>query len=110
ASDIMLPKAWLARSRDMYVGDADPAEPTLSPRFGDFVSPPPSFIVWAGDELLASDSVALKEKLEAAGGDVECRTEYRLPHVWTFYQGKFAPADRTIHQIADFIKARTQDG
>ena len=108
ASDVMLPKAWLQRSRDAYVGSCNPTQPGISPGFGAFDAPPPAFIAWAGDELLASDSVALKDKLEAAGGEVECHTELGLPHVWTFYQGKFSPAERTIRQMAEFIQARTQ--
>ena len=104
ASDIMLPIGWITRGRDAYVGAHDAAIPDISPIFATFTAPPPSFLVVAKDELLASDSYALRDMLKDAGGDVAFHEEENLPHVWTFYQGKFAPADRTIMQIGDFVK------
>lgn len=104
ASDIMLPIGWITRARDAYVGDHDPKGSDLSPIFGTFDAPPPSFLVVAKDELLASDSYALRDMLRDAGGEVEFHEEENLPHVWTFYHGKFAQADQTIRQIGDFAK------
>ena len=106
ASDIMLPIGWITRGRDAYVGAHDAAIPDISPIFATFTAPPPSFLVVAKHELLASDSYTLRDMLKDAGGDVAFHEEENLPHVWTFYQGKFAPADRTIMQIGDFVKRR----
>lgn len=103
-SDTMLPFIWIQRSAQAYVAESDSKNPDMSPIFGNFKTPPPTFLAWAEDEILADDGVAISERLIDAGGDVEVHIERELPHVWTLYHSRFEPADRTIAQIGNFIR------
>lgn len=105
-SDTMLPLAWIIRTGAAYLGKSDPQDPDLSPVFGKFAAPPDSYIAYATDELLASDSVALADGLRAGGGTVKLIAKSGLPHVWTLYQGRLSEAEDTIADIADFIQSR----
>lgn len=108
-SEVMLPPAWLARTSAAYLAGQDPANPDISPVHGAFHAPPDTLIVYGTDEALASDSPALADRLRAGGGQVDLIAEQGLPHVWTFYHGKFAPADRSIGQIAAFVRDKCTD-
>lgn len=102
--DVMLPIEWIKRSVGDYLGVADATAPDASPIFGRFRDPPPSLLICAEDELLASDSVRLRDLLQRAGGVVEFQAQAGLPHVWTLYQGKFQPADQSIARVAEFMR------
>ena len=55
---------------DMYVGDADPYEPTISPMYGDLGGLPPTLIDAGSRELFLSDSTRWARRATLAGVDV----------------------------------------
>jgi len=106
-TDAMLPLSWLQMSRDDYLDGACDKAPTASPLYGNYDAPPPTFICYSGEEVLASDSVRMAEKIRSSGGQITLVKEDDLPHVWPLYQGKLGAADKTLQQIATFIETQT---
>lgn len=67
---------YIRAVRGAYARDQELTSPMLSPLFGDFRGFPPTLIQAGSNELLLSDSVRLRDRMQAAG--VPCRLE-----VWT---------------------------
>ncbi|MBQ3938101.1 MAG: alpha/beta hydrolase fold domain-containing protein [Clostridia bacterium] len=78
--DPSITKATLDYYSECYTND--PADPLVSPVFGDLSSFPPSLIFVGGDEVLLDDSRKLHEALTAAG----CKSEIVIAeHMWHAY-------------------------
>jgi acetyl esterase/lipase len=69
--DVMVSPALLTPMAALYAGTTDPAEPELSPLFGDLSDLAPMLIQVGDHEILLDDSTRLVEKAEAAGVSVE---------------------------------------
>ena len=52
----------------VYIGDADPTEPYLSPMFGWFEKLPPVLMQVGSEEVLLSDTLVVADKIRAANG------------------------------------------
>ncbi|NBH34847.1 alpha/beta hydrolase [Clostridiaceae bacterium] len=52
----------------VYIGDADPTEPYLSPMFGRFEKLPPVLMQVGSEEVLLSDTLVVADKIRAAKG------------------------------------------
>ncbi|RKJ05945.1 alpha/beta hydrolase [bacterium D16-54] len=52
----------------VYIGEADPSDPYLSPAFGHFEKMPPVLIQVGSEEVLLSDTLTVANKLRAAKG------------------------------------------
>lgn len=65
--DFMVKRGAAGPLSRMYVGDADPMDPFVSPILGDFAGFPAVFISCDANESLYADSLALYEKCKAAG-------------------------------------------
>ena len=50
-----------------YIGGADPADPYISPLFGEFEGFPPVLMQVGSYEVLLSDTLSVADKLKAAG-------------------------------------------
>ena len=72
-----------------YVGEADPADPLLSPIFGDTSFFPPTQLVSSGRDILLSGTVNLSRKLGDEGVAVELLVYDALPHA--FWANILAP-------------------
>ena len=59
--------------RAAYAREHDLTDPLLSPLFGDFTGFPPTLIQAGSNELLLSDSIRLRDRMNAA--QVPCRLE-----------------------------------
>ncbi|PHS27391.1 MAG: lipase [Robiginitomaculum sp.] len=67
--------------RKLYVADADPADPRLSPLFSDsFKSLPPALVITAGLDPLKAEGQAYADKLAAAGNQVQSLHFRAMPH------------------------------
>jgi len=69
--DPMITPALLQPMADTYSGDADAANPLISPLFGDLAGLPPLLIQVGDYEVLLDDSTRLAKAAEAAGVSVE---------------------------------------
>ncbi len=52
----------------VYIGDADPTEPYLSPMFGRFEKMPPVLMQVGSEEVLLSDTLVVADKIRAVKG------------------------------------------
>lgn len=69
--DPMISPALLQPMADNYVGNADAANPLISPLFGDLSGLPPLLIQVGDHEILLDDSTRLATAAKAAGVEVE---------------------------------------
>jgi monoterpene epsilon-lactone hydrolase len=56
---------------DLYMGDADPADPLLSPVNGDLAGFPPTILISGTRDVLLSDTVRMHRALRKAGVDAD---------------------------------------
>lgn len=87
-----------------YAGDNDPADPLLSPLFGDLRGFPPLLIYAGGDETLLSDSTRFAEKAEAAGVNVTLHVGKGLFHCYPACSPLFPEAKQAMDEICAFLK------
>ncbi len=89
-----------------YCADTDPADPFVSPLFGDLRGLPKSLIFAGGDEILLDDAVRMKAALEAAGCPADLTVADGLWHAYVLYGLKAREADS--ERIQDFLRSRSQ--
>ena len=89
-----------------YAGEHDPAEPWISPLYGDLHGLPPLLINVGGYETMLDDSTRFAEKARAAGVDVTLRVGEGLVHCYPLLAPLFPEATEALDEICAFIKAR----
>jgi len=73
----------------IYLGDADPLDPMVSPLFGDLSGLPPTMVMTSTRDLLLSQSCLLHLALREAGVPCELLVYEGLPHA--FWAGVDCP-------------------
>jgi acetyl esterase/lipase len=92
----------LVEAKRAYVGDADPADPLVSPIFGDLTHFPPTLLVSSGRDILLSGTVNLDRALAEAGVVHELLVYDALPHAFWAYL--LAPeSDDCFRRMAAFL-------
>jgi epsilon-lactone hydrolase len=88
-----------------YVGDADPADPAISPVFADLRGLPPLLIQAGSYEILLDDSVRLAA--QAAAADVPVRLEVTpgVPHVFQAFAAMLDEGDAALDEVTRFLAA-----
>jgi len=84
------------------VREALKRDPYLSPLFGDLTGMPPSLIFVGGDEILLSDSLSMRDKLEAAGARVQLVCREGMWHDYVLFNLKSARSD--YDKINEFLR------
>ena len=84
-----------------YARDHDLADPLLSPLFGDFTGFPPTLIQAGSNELLLSDSIRLRDRMNAA--QAPCRLEVwnEMWHVFQMFPTR--KANLAMESIGRFL-------
>jgi monoterpene epsilon-lactone hydrolase len=102
---VLNPTGLRARVPD-YVGNADAADPLISPIFGDLSGLPPLLIQVGSNEILLSDALRLAAR--AALDDVQVTLEVTpgVPHVFQGFAGLLDEAGAALDRAADFLKAQ----
>ena len=103
-ADVMLPAARLEDAVALCLGDADPADPRVSPALGAYPAPPPALIFASEDEILRDDAAAMAAALERGGGAVRLVFHAGLPHAWPVFCGWLAAADGTVAEAGGFLR------
>ena len=100
-TDPALTPEYIRAVREAYAGGLDPAQPQLSPLYGDFRGFPPTLIQVGTHEILYSDAERLAERMRAAG--VECRLEVwdNMWHDFQMYPSK--TASNAMQNMAYFL-------
>lgn len=101
--DAVLTPAWLEACAAAYAGDADRAQPAISPLNGDLAGLPPLLIQCGTDDLVAPDAERLAAGARAASVDVTSTRWPRLWHNFPLQPGLIAAADAAVNQTASFI-------
>lgn len=108
-TDVMFKAEHIRGSAHRYVGDADPANPLISPLFADLEGIAPLQIFASQSEMLLDDSLRLHERAVAAGVSAELHTEQGLAHVWPIFTPLFPEAKKAVAQSVAFMKSHLSE-
>ena len=86
-----------------YVGEADPADPRLSPLRAELGGLPPTLIQAGADEPLAAQARDLQHRAAAAGVDVTLDLWEGMWHTWHYHD--LPEADQALAEAAAFVMA-----
>ena len=103
--DPLLADKVLAFYKKSYVGNADPADPRLSPLLADLRGVAPILIHTGDEEVLREDALGLAEAARKAGVDVELEIYPRMWHVWQLFP-ELPQAGDSLGKIAEFLDKR----
>jgi acetyl esterase/lipase len=96
-------RAWSA----FYAGKENPANPLISPVYGDFHGFPPLFIQVGSAEILLDDARMLAAKAKSDGAQVTLKIWDGLWHVWQLL-GDLIPENKpTFEEIRQFVRTQT---
>lgn len=99
---LLSPEGLRARVPD-YVGEADAADPLISPIFGDLSGLPPLLIQVGSHEVLLSDAVRLASRAAMADTDVRLEVTSGVPHVFQSFAGLLDEAKTALDLATGFI-------
>ncbi len=106
--DALFPGTGMARLTVSYLAGADPAEPLISPLFGDLRGLPPLLLHVGSHEVLLDDSRGLAERARAAGTTVSLRIWPVVPHVWQMF--RLPEAAASLDEAAGFARGLVGGG
>ena len=91
---------------DTYLGDADRADPDVSPLAADdLAGVPPAYIAVAGHDVLRDDGLRYAEALRAAGVDVTVQRYDDMVHSFLRWGGVVERARELIDALAEYARA-----
>jgi epsilon-lactone hydrolase len=99
-----VPEKVSVRAAD-YVGDADPADPAISPIFADLSGLPPLLIQAGSYEILLDDSVRLAARAAAADVPVTLEVTPGVPHLFQAFAPMLDEGDAALDNVARFLEA-----
>ncbi|HET7682891.1 MAG TPA: alpha/beta hydrolase [Marmoricola sp.] len=83
--DLMLSVDGLVACGRLYAGGLDPADPRVSPLYGDLSGLPPVSVFVGDRDVLVTDARRFVEKARRAGVDVEYVESAGMQHVYPFF-------------------------
>jgi epsilon-lactone hydrolase len=89
-----------------YAADTDPANPYVSPVFGDPDGLPSTLIHCGSDEILRDDAVSMADKMRASRCEVKIEVWPKMPHVWQLYARILPEGRSAIARIGEFLQER----
>jgi acetyl esterase/lipase len=87
----------------LYVGSADPADPRVSPAFGDWSGQSPLLVEASTAEVLRDDARALVLAAVSAGVAVWFREVPDQPHNWQIAGPPITEARLSLQHVGDFV-------
>jgi monoterpene epsilon-lactone hydrolase len=105
--DPMFPAKPLVGLLQTYVGNADGADPELSPLYADYAGFPPLYFLVGETEMLLDDSVLAARQAQAAGVATRLDIWPVLPHAFPLFTALFHEARQSHDDIAGFIREHT---
>lgn len=107
--DPMFCGAAIGRAAKLYVGDADPTHPYLSPLYADLSGLPPLLIQASSTEVLLDDARRVADRARAAGVAVEYEVWPNMPHVWQLWTPFVPEAKRALDCAARFVLTHARE-
>jgi acetyl esterase/lipase len=105
AEGLMLGAEDMVRCWDLYLGDADRADPDVSPlNARDLAGAPPAYIAVAGHDVLRDDGLRYAEALRAAGVDVTLERYDDMVHSFLRWGGVVERARELIEALGDYAR------
>ncbi|WP_323072949.1 alpha/beta hydrolase [Mycetohabitans endofungorum] len=101
--DPMFAGPVIGRAAKLYLGDASPDHPLVSPVYADLHGLPPLFIQVGSTEVLLDDSVRVAHNARMAGVSTQCRIWSDMPHVWQIYAPFLPEGRRALREAAQFV-------
>ncbi len=105
-NDPMVEPGGLMGMAKMYLGNADPTQPTAAPLHGDFTGLPPLLIQVGALETLLDDATRVAAKARAAGVDVTLEVWPEMVHVWHLFAPMLPEGRAAIARIGEFLRLR----
>ncbi len=105
-NDPMVEPGGLMGMAKMYLGSADPTQPTAAPLHGDFAGLPPLLIQVGALETLLDDATRVAAKARAAGVDVTLEVWPEMVHVWHLFAPILPEGREAINRIGEFLRLR----
>lgn len=103
--DAGLSPRWLRRAARQYAGDADPADPDLSPLFADPLGAlPPVHLQEATQDVLGSDAARFGERARSEGVELDHR-RYPCWHGFQVAAALFPAAKQAVEDAAGAIRS-----
>jgi epsilon-lactone hydrolase len=102
---VLTPEGLRVRVPD-YVAAADPADPLISPVFGDLSGLPPLLIQAGSHEVLLSDALRLATRAAMADVRVTLEVVPGVPHVFQGFAGLLDEAGAALDRAADFLRTQ----
>ena len=104
ADDPILPPPVLDGFKFAYLGNGDRTSPQATPFYADFTGLPPTLVHVGSWERLHDDSVAVAQRMRAAGVDVQLKVFDGMCHGWQLFAPMLDEGMASIEQAARFIK------
>ena len=105
--DLSLTLDRLAAAAEAYLDGTDPRDPLASPAHADLGGLPPALLLASHHELVYDDSVALAQRLEDAGVEVQRLFVPRMLHCWPTYADYVSRATDDLALVGTWLAART---
>ncbi|MEG2096945.1 MAG: alpha/beta hydrolase, partial [Pseudoflavonifractor sp.] len=99
--DPMISLDYVGAVRNAYAGDHDLKDPMLSPLFGDLTGFPPTLVQVGTNEILLSDSIRLRDRMQAA--QVPCKLEVWNDMWHVFQMFPLRKASEAMESIGKFL-------
>lgn len=106
--DPMVEPGGLFGMAKIYLGDADPRQPTASPLHAALSGLPPLLIQVGDLETLLDDATRLAARAEAAGVDVTPEVWPEMVHVWHLFAPMLPEGREAIARIGAFLQEKTR--
>lgn len=103
-SDPFVDPATMPEVAATYAGDADPADPLLSPLFGTVEGLPPMLVQVGSDEALFEDAARLADRLRIAGNPVIFQEWIGMIHAWPLFAHSVDEGGWAIAQAGAFAR------
>ena len=87
-----------------YAGDDDPANPYISPLFGDFAGFPPMLVQAGSIEMLLCDSTRLAQKAREAGVKVRISIYEEMFHVFQMAELMLPESKQAWEEVGKFLR------
>jgi monoterpene epsilon-lactone hydrolase len=96
---------WVLQWVAWLTSRINPADPSVSPVFGNLSGLPPTLVQASLGEMLLDDSVRYTNKARASGSPVELQTWEYMVHVWQIFIRDLPEAQQAFTEIDKFLQA-----
>jgi monoterpene epsilon-lactone hydrolase len=102
--DPLVPEGSLSVFGKYYVGENDPALPSISPLYGDLAGLPPLLIYAGENESMLDDSIQFAKKARTSGVKVKLQVGKGMVHCYPALSPLFPEAKEALKDICIFLR------